>query len=145
MLDYSLPPSLPAQIYHEARKFGKAYNLTVTCVCGGGSKWEQSKAVKEGCEILVATPGRLIDLVKIKATNLQRVTYLVFDEADRMFDMGFGKDSFPFHILQISGVVDSHVSIPEAQVRSIANHVRPDRQSKLQNFQPENAQEAIEY
>ena len=75
---------------------------------GGGSKWEQSKAVKEGCEVLVATPGRLIDLVRIKATNLQRVTYLVFDEADRMFDMGF-----------------------EAQVRSIANHVRPDRQTLL--------------
>ena len=100
-LSLSPPPSLPAQIYHEARKFGKAYNLTVTCVYGGGSKWEQSKAVKEGCEILVATPGRLIDLVKIKATNLQRVTYLVFDEADRMFDMGFGEDSFPFHILKV--------------------------------------------
>ena len=67
----------------------------MTCVYGGGSKWEQSKAVKEGCEILVATPGRLIDLVKIKATNLQRVTYLVFDEADRMFDMGFGDNSVP--------------------------------------------------
>lgn len=90
---FSLPLHLSlSQIYHEARKFAKAYNLTVTCVYGGGSKWEQSKAVKEGCEILVATPGRLIDLVKIKATNLQRVTYLVFDEADRMFDMGFGMD-----------------------------------------------------
>ena len=98
-LSLSLSPSLlpHTQIYHEGRKFAKAYNLTVTCVYGGGSKWEQSKAVKEGCEILVATPGRLIDLVKIKATNLQRVTYLVFDEADRMFDMGFGEDSFPFH------------------------------------------------
>jgi len=53
--------------------------------------------------------GRLIDLVKKKSTNLQRVTYLVFDEADRMFDMGF-----------------------EAQVRSIANHVRPDRQSEYE-------------
>ncbi|XP_064401844.1 ATP-dependent RNA helicase DDX42-like [Halichondria panicea] len=96
------------QIYHEARRFAKAYNLTVTCVYGGGSKWEQCNTLKEGCEILVATPGRLIDLVKLKATNLQRVTYLVFDEADRMFDMGF-----------------------EAQVRSIANHVRPDRQTLL--------------
>lgn len=77
------------QIYHEARKFGRAYNLTVCCVYGGGSRWEQSKALKEGCEVLVATPGRLIDLIKAKATNLLRVTYLVFDEADKMFDMGF--------------------------------------------------------
>lgn len=40
---------------------------------------------------MTALQGRLIDLVKLKATNLQRVTYLVFDEADRMFDMGFGE------------------------------------------------------
>lgn len=44
-----------------------------------------------GAEIVVATPGRMIDLVKMKATNLTRVTFLVLDEADRMFDMGFGK------------------------------------------------------
>ena len=41
--------------------------------------------------VLLFCQGRLIDLVKKKATNLRRVTYLVFDEADRMFDMGFGK------------------------------------------------------
>eukprot|EP00061_Rhincodon_typus_P017965 g46922.t1 len=70
--------------------------------------WEQAKALQEGAEIVVCTPGRLIDHVKKKATNLQRVTYLVFDEADRMFDMGF-----------------------EYQVRSLANHVRPDRQTLL--------------
>lgn len=96
------------QIYHQAKKFSKAYNLTSCCVYGGGNRYEQTLALKEGCEILVATPGRLIDLVKAKATNLLRVTYLVFDEADRMFDMGF-----------------------EQQVRSIANHVRPDRQTLL--------------
>lgn len=38
---------------------------------------------------MVATPGRMIDMIKMKATNLQRVTFLVLDEADRMFDMGF--------------------------------------------------------
>ncbi|XP_005994675.1 ATP-dependent RNA helicase DDX42 isoform X1 [Latimeria chalumnae] len=96
------------QIHTECKRFGKAYNLRSVAVYGGGSMWEQAKALQEGTEIVVCTPGRLIDHVKKKATNLQRVTYLVFDEADRMFDMGF-----------------------EYQVRSIANHVRPDRQTLL--------------
>lgn len=78
------------QIYNEAKKFGKVYNINVVCCYGGGSKWEQSKALEVGAEIVVATPGRMIDLVKMKATNLERVTFLVLDEADRMFDMGFG-------------------------------------------------------
>ncbi|XP_012944558.2 ATP-dependent RNA helicase DDX42 [Aplysia californica] len=99
---------LSQQIYHEAKRFGKVYNINVVCAYGGGSMWEQSKACQEGAEIVVATPGRLIDLVKKKVIDLQRVTYLVYDEADRMFDMGF-----------------------EPQVRSIANHVRPDRQTLL--------------
>ncbi|XP_020293962.1 ATP-dependent RNA helicase DDX42 isoform X2 [Pseudomyrmex gracilis] len=99
---------LSQQIYQEARKFGKVYNIQVCCCYGGGSKWEQSKALENGAEIVVATPGRMIDLVKMKATNLTRVTFLVLDEADRMFDMGF-----------------------EPQVRSICNHVRPDRQTLL--------------
>ncbi|XP_017886041.1 ATP-dependent RNA helicase DDX42 [Ceratina calcarata] len=99
---------LSQQIYQEARKFGKVYNIQVCCCYGGGSKWEQSKALEGGAEIVVATPGRMIDLVKMKATNLTRVSFLVLDEADRMFDMGF-----------------------EPQVRSICNHVRPDRQTLL--------------
>lgn len=66
------------------------------------------QALKEGAEIVVATPGRIIDHVKGGATNLQRVTFLVLDEADRMFELGF-----------------------EPQVRSVCNHVRPDRQTLL--------------
>ncbi|XP_306246.5 ATP-dependent RNA helicase DDX42 isoform X2 [Anopheles gambiae] len=99
---------LSLQIYNEAKKFGKVYNISICCCYGGGSKWEQSKALEQGAEIVVATPGRMIDMVKIKATNLQRVTYLVLDEADKMFNMGF-----------------------EPQVRSICNHIRPDRQTLL--------------
>ncbi|KAF6772462.1 hypothetical protein AHF37_09047 [Paragonimus kellicotti] len=99
---------LAQQIYSEAKKLAKVYNLTVVCAYGGGSLWEQQKACEAGCEILICTPGRLIDLVKKKSTNLRRVTYLVFDEADKMFNLGF-----------------------EPQVRSIANHVRPDRQSEF--------------
>ncbi|VDM41431.1 unnamed protein product [Toxocara canis] len=93
------------QVYQEAKRFCKVYNIAVVCAYGGGSKWEQQNALKEGAELVVATPGRIIDLVKIEATNFTRVTFLVFDEADRMFDMGF-----------------------EAQVKSISNHIRPDRQ-----------------
>lgn len=63
----------------------------MVCAYGGGSKWEQSKALEAGAEIVVGTPGRMIDMVKMKATSLSRVTFLVLDEADRMFDMGFGK------------------------------------------------------
>ncbi|XP_041979000.1 ATP-dependent RNA helicase DDX42 [Aricia agestis] len=99
---------LAQQIYMEAKKFGKVYNIRCVCCYGGGSKWEQSKALEGGAEIVVGTPGRVIDMIKCKATNLQRVTYLVLDEADRMFDMGF-----------------------EPQVRSICAHVRPERQALL--------------
>ncbi|XP_022079915.1 ATP-dependent RNA helicase DDX42-like [Acanthaster planci] len=99
---------LAQQIYVEVKRFGKAYDIKAVCAYGGGNMWEQQRACQEGPEVIVCTPGRLIDLVKKKSTNLQRVTFLVFDEADRMFDMGF-----------------------EPQVRSIANHVRPDRQTLL--------------
>jgi hypothetical protein len=49
----------------------------------------QIKELRDGCEIVIATPGRLIDLIESRATSLKRVTYLVLDEADRMLDMGF--------------------------------------------------------
>jgi len=99
---------LAMQIYNETRKYGKVYNIHVVCAYGGGNKYEQSKAFEQGAEIAIATPGRMIDMIKMKVTNLERVTYLVLDEADRMFDMGF-----------------------EPQVRSICDHVRPDRQCQL--------------
>ena len=78
------------------------------CCYGGGNKYEQSKALELGAEICVATPGRMIDMIKMKATNLLRCTYLVLDEADKMFMLGF-----------------------EPQVRSICNHVQPLRQTML--------------
>ncbi|KAI9096880.1 P-loop containing nucleoside triphosphate hydrolase protein [Phlyctochytrium arcticum] len=100
---------LAQQICSQAKKYGKSYNLKVNLVCGGASKGEQYKSLRKGGnEIVVGTPGRIIDLVKMKALDLRRVSYLVLDEADRMFDLGF-----------------------EPQVRSICDNIRPDRQTLL--------------
>lgn len=99
---------LALQVYGQAKKFSHSYRIAVVCAYGGGSKYEQSKDLEAGAEIVVATPGRLIDLIKLGATNFKRVTYLVLDEADRFFEMGF-----------------------EAQVRSICDHIRPNRQTLL--------------
>ncbi|DBB13027.1 TPA: hypothetical protein ACH3X3_005761 [Trebouxia sp. C0006] len=99
---------LAEQIHKETRKFSKAYQLRVAAAFGGLSKFEQFKDLKHGSEIAVCTPGRMIDLIKMKACSMLRATYLVFDEADRMFDMGF-----------------------EPQVRSIMGQVRSDRQTLL--------------
>ena len=68
---------LAHQIYVETKKFAKPQGLRMCAVYGGVTKWEQVKTLSTGCEIVVATPGRFIDIVKSKATNLQRCTYLV--------------------------------------------------------------------
>ncbi|KAL6504988.1 DEAD-box ATP-dependent RNA helicase 24 [Orobanche gracilis] len=99
---------LANQIYLEAKKFSKAYGIRVSAVYGGMSKLDQFKELKAGCEVVVATPGRLIDMIKMKALTMLRATYLVLDEADRMFDLGF-----------------------EPQIRSIVGQIRPDRQTLL--------------
>ena len=67
----------------------KPFGGVAVAVFGGAGKWEMAQALKNGAEIVIATPGRLIELIRSKATNLQRTTMLVLDEADRMFALGF--------------------------------------------------------
>lgn len=99
---------LAVQIEEEVYKFNKLLGLSSVTLAGGLSKLEQFKEVKRGCEIAICNPGRLIDVVKMKGCTLRRVTFVVLDEADRMFHMGF-----------------------EYQVRSIVQNVRPSRQTLL--------------
>ena len=83
---------LAAQVEDSARTYGKYLALRSTVVYGGVDIDPQMKALHAGVEILVATPGRLLDHLHQKSVNLSRVEILVLDEADRMLDMGFLPD-----------------------------------------------------
>jgi len=96
------------QIMGECEKFGASSKIKFACVYGGVSKSVQARTLRSQPEIMIATPGRLIDFLENGTTNLRRVTYLVLDEADRMLDMGF-----------------------EPQIRKIVSQIRPDRQTLL--------------
>lgn len=96
---------LAQQIKVVASTYGTSTHVRSTCLFGGASKGPQARDLMSGKEIVIATPGRLLDFLQTNATNLRRTTYLVLDEADRMLDMGF-----------------------EPQIRKIIQQIRPDRQ-----------------
>uniref|UniRef100_A0A182LZK2 RNA helicase n=1 Tax=Anopheles culicifacies TaxID=139723 RepID=A0A182LZK2_9DIPT len=99
---------LAQQIKQVADDFGRALKYKNTCLFGGGKKRKQQDDLDYGVEIVIATPGRLIDFLSSNQTNLRRCSYLVLDEADRMLDMGF-----------------------EPQIRTIIEQIRPDRQTLM--------------
>ena len=80
---------LAAQVYDNVRQYGANLNMKSTVVFGGVKAKSQIATIKQGVDILVATPGRLLDLENQKALSLKRIEILVLDEADRMLDMGF--------------------------------------------------------
>ncbi|KAK1945948.1 DEAD-box ATP-dependent RNA helicase 24 [Phytophthora citrophthora] len=96
---------LAHQTYIQAKKFLAVYGASCAAIYGGAGKWEQVQALKKGVEVVVATPGRLIEMIRKKVAPMNRVTFVVLDEADRMFEMGF-----------------------EPQLRSVMGQIRPDRQ-----------------
>ena len=83
---------LAAQVRENVHRYGKYSNIKSTVVFGGAKIFPQKSKLKKGVDVLVATPGRLLDLVKQKAVKLDRVQMLVLDEADHMLDMGFIHD-----------------------------------------------------
>ncbi len=81
------------QITGDVEKFRPARGVTkITAVYGGTSITQQIRDLKKGTHIVVATPGRLIDLIERKAINLSDINYVVLDEADEMLNMGFKED-----------------------------------------------------
>ena len=83
---------LAAQVYESVVTYGKHLPLHVEAIVGGASIGVQTRNLRRGCDIVVATPGRLIDHVKQRNINLSNVEILVLDESDRMLDMGFMPD-----------------------------------------------------
>ncbi len=83
---------LAAQVQDEFREYSEFTNLNSTVIFGGVGANPQVKTLKRGVDVLVATPGRLLDLQGQGALSLSKVEILVLDEADRMLDMGFLRD-----------------------------------------------------
>ncbi len=83
---------LAAQVEESVRTYGKYLPIKSTVVFGGVGIHPQINAIRQGVDILVATPGRLLDLIQQRAVDLSKVEILVLDEADRMLDMGFIHD-----------------------------------------------------
>ena len=80
---------LVSQIYDEARKFAYRSWVRPCVVYGGADIGTQLRSMERGCDLLVATPGRLADMIERGRISLANIKYLVLDEADRMLDMGF--------------------------------------------------------
>ena len=83
---------LAAQVHASIEKYGRYTELKSTVVFGGVNINPQKKTLRQGVDVLVASPGRLLDLHGQQAVDLRHVEYFVLDEADRMLDMGFIHD-----------------------------------------------------
>ncbi|XP_021311505.1 DEAD-box ATP-dependent RNA helicase 14 isoform X3 [Sorghum bicolor] len=99
---------LATQIQDEAIKFGRSSRISSTCLYGGAPKGPQLRELERGADVVVATPGRLNDILEMNKVSLRQVSYLVLDEADRMLDMGF-----------------------EPQIRKIVKQIPPRRQTLM--------------
>lgn len=99
---------LACQIMDETRKFGRSMGISSVCCYGGSSKWPQIAQLERGVDCVIATPGRINDLLEMGKANLRSIKFLVLDEADRMLDMGF-----------------------EPQIRSVVKNVPDVRQTLL--------------
>ena len=104
---------LAMQVDESVRTYGRTVPLRSTVVYGGVPIEPQTKALRAGVEILVATPGRLLDHVGQRTVNLGQVEVLVLDEADRMLDMGFAP--------QVERIV-RHLPAKRQTIRKVVHH-----------------------
>ncbi|HNY02820.1 MAG TPA: DEAD/DEAH box helicase [Bacteroidales bacterium] len=111
---------LVAQIGEEISSYSKGLDCRVATIYGGVSQHSQTQTLRKGAEIIVAAPGRLLDLINQGFIDLSKIEYLVLDEADRMLDMGFIHD-----IRRIT------VLLPEKRQTMLFSATAPDEIRKL--------------
>ena len=80
---------LASQVNMNVQEYGKNLELNIGAIYGGVKFTPQVKRLEKGIDVLIATPGRLLEHIKLDNVDLSRVEMLVFDEADRILDMGF--------------------------------------------------------
>ncbi len=83
---------LAFQIQHVLKTFSKQDPIDIAMITGGQAPTAQQKVLDEGCDVIIATPGRLLNLVEQEQADLSLIEFVVIDEADRMLDMGQGPD-----------------------------------------------------
>lgn len=96
---------LADQIFKEAWKYCRSLSIRICPLMGGMQRYEQVRSLAAGCEMVIGTPGRVLDLLSSSSLVLLRCSYVVLDEADRMLSLGF-----------------------ESQLKQIMSRVRPERQ-----------------
>ena len=116
---------LAAQVAENFEKYGKNHNLSMALLIGGVSMGDQIKALEKGVDVLIATPGRLMDLFDRGRILMSGCELLVIDEADRMLDMGFIPD-IETNLFQASrhspdhAVFRNHAATDQETVRSVS-------------------------
>jgi ATP-dependent RNA helicase RhlE len=83
---------LAAQIFENVKEYSKYIDIRSTVIFGGVNQKPQVSILRKGVDVLIATPGRLLDLHNQRVLSLSNIKILVLDEADRMLDMGFQRD-----------------------------------------------------
>lgn len=125
---------LAQQIEEECVKFGKPLGIKTVSVIGGLSREEQGFKLRLGCEIVIGTPGRLVDVLENRYLVLNQCTYVVMDEADRMINMGFEPDVQ--RILEFLPVSNMKPETEEAEVTDflMANFASKKKFRQVRNY-----------
>jgi ATP-dependent RNA helicase DDX23/PRP28 len=111
---------LVQQIETEARKFAAPLGFNVVSLVGGHAMQEQLLSLRDGAEIIVATPGRLVDFLEQRLLVLTQCCYLIMDEADRMVDMGFDES-----LQKILGALPARNEKPDSEAAEDSRQMQP--------------------